>query len=106
MGDGHHHGHKDSFGSKDISKAILLVFRSEAILPLEIQLHSLRVALRESLTEEENVQVRLDELESLDEKRLEALQSLEIYQQRMENAFNRKIRLHSFKKGNLVHTPI
>ncbi|CAL8087446.1 unnamed protein product [Prunus armeniaca] len=56
-----------------------LVFGSEAILPLEVQLASLRVALQ--LTNpNENANVRLAELEALDEKRLAAQQRLEIYQ--------------------------
>ncbi|KAK3023354.1 hypothetical protein RJ639_042752 [Escallonia herrerae] len=82
---------------------------SEAVLPLEVQIPSLRVAIQESLTNEESVQIRLAELESLDEKRLIAQWSLEIYQQRMENAFNKRVVLRSFKKGDLVlivQTPI
>ncbi|CAL5395046.1 unnamed protein product [Camellia sinensis] len=49
------------------------------------------------------------ELETLDERRLYAQQNLEIYQQRMANAFNKRVRLRSFKKGDLVlmvRTPI
>ncbi|KAI5316649.1 hypothetical protein L3X38_036356 [Prunus dulcis] len=54
-----------------------LVFGSEAVLPLEVQLPSLRVALQ--LTNpDENANVRLAELEALDEKRLAAQQRLEI----------------------------
>ncbi|KAI5323353.1 hypothetical protein L3X38_032425 [Prunus dulcis] len=52
-----------------------LVFGSEAVLPLEVQLPSLRVALQ--LTNpDENANVRLAELEALDEKRLVAQQRL------------------------------
>ncbi|XP_020424450.1 uncharacterized protein LOC109950311 [Prunus persica] len=55
-----------------------LVFGSKAVLPLEVQLPS-RVALQ--LTNpNENANVRLAELEAVDEKRLAAQQRLEIYQ--------------------------
>ncbi len=64
-----------------------LVFGIKAVLPVEVQIPSLRVAIQESLTEEESAKVRLAELESLDEKRLTAQQSLEIYQRRMERNF-------------------
>ncbi|XP_070004795.1 uncharacterized protein LOC142163309 [Nicotiana tabacum] len=54
------------------------------------------------LTEEENARLRLEELESLDEKRLEAQQSLECYQARLSRAFNKKVRLRSFQVGDQV----
>ena len=54
-----------------------LVFRLEAVLALEMQFPTLRVAMQ--FTElGENTQVRLAELEALDEHRLMAQQRLEI----------------------------
>ncbi|KAI5342405.1 hypothetical protein L3X38_010280 [Prunus dulcis] len=67
-----------------------LVYSVEAVLLLESQLPSLRMAIQEGLTDEENVKLRLQELEALDEKRLEAQQRLECYQVRLSNAFNKK----------------
>ncbi|XP_070052713.1 uncharacterized protein [Nicotiana tomentosiformis] len=49
-----------------------LVYGVEAVLPLEQQIPSLWIAIQEGLTSEENAQLRLAELEALDEKRLEA----------------------------------
>ncbi|XP_060200762.1 uncharacterized protein LOC132629033 [Lycium barbarum] len=43
-----------------------------------------------------------EELEALDEKRLEAQQSLECYQARLSRAFNKKVRLRSFQVGDQV----
>ncbi|XP_020082102.1 uncharacterized protein K02A2.6-like [Ananas comosus] len=57
-----------------------LVFRTEAILPLEVELPSLRMAVQHEMTNEENIFLRLDELDSLDEVRLAAQQNLELYQ--------------------------
>ncbi|KAG9442418.1 hypothetical protein H6P81_018272 [Aristolochia fimbriata] len=79
-----------------------LVYGTGAVLPLEVQLPSLRIAVREGLTTEECAQLRLAKLESLDEQRLEAQQRLECYQSRMTRAFNKKVRLRSFQKGDLV----
>ncbi|XP_049356393.1 uncharacterized protein LOC125821006 [Solanum verrucosum] len=79
-----------------------LVFGTEAVLPLERQIPLLRLAIQEGLTEEENACLRLEELESLDEKRLEAQQSLECYQARLSRAFNKKVRLRSFQVGDQV----
>ncbi|XP_075473874.1 uncharacterized protein LOC142504919 [Primulina tabacum] len=68
-----------------------LVYGVEAVVPLEQQIPSLRMAVQEGLTEEENVRLRLEELEALDEKRLEAQQRLECYQARLSRAFNKKV---------------
>ncbi|KAL0395043.1 UNVERIFIED_CONTAM: hypothetical protein Slati_4470500 [Sesamum latifolium] len=79
-----------------------LVYGVEAVLPLEHQIPSLRIAIQEGLTEEENARLRLEELEALDEKRLEAQQRLECYQARLSKAFNKKVRPRSFQVGDLV----
>ena len=52
--------------------AFFLVYECEAVIPLEIQMSSLRVALTTKMTDEDNHQLRLQELEALDEKRLQA----------------------------------
>ena len=49
-----------------------LVYGCEAAIPLEIQMPSLRVALMTRMTKEDNDRLRLQELEALDEKRLQA----------------------------------
>uniref|UniRef100_A0A803LJ78 Uncharacterized protein n=1 Tax=Chenopodium quinoa TaxID=63459 RepID=A0A803LJ78_CHEQI len=59
-------------------------------------------AIQEELTEEENAKLRLAELEGLDEKRLEAQQSLECYHARLTRAFNKKVRVCSFQVGDTV----
>jgi hypothetical protein len=51
-----------------------LVFGGEEVLPLEVQIPSFRVAIQESLTEEESAIIRFAELETLDERRLQVQQ--------------------------------
>nr|XP_009592270.1 uncharacterized protein LOC104089138 [Nicotiana tomentosiformis] len=77
-----------------------LVYGVEAVLPLERQIPSLRLAIQEGLTDEENAWLRLGELKALDEKRLEAQPSLECYQACMSKYFNKKVRLRSFQVGD------
>ena len=74
----------------------------EAVLPLECQIPSLRIAIQEGLTGEENAKHRLQELEALDEKRLKAQQRLECYQARLSSAFNKRVKPQSFQVGDLV----
>lgn len=56
-----------------------LVFGSEVISPIELQLPSLRIS-SQLATPEENVKVRFAKLKALDEKRLAVQQMLEIHQ--------------------------
>ena len=51
---------------------------------------------------DENTQVRLAELEALDELRLMAQQRFEIYQAQMAGAFNKRVKFCSFDVGDLV----
>ncbi|KAL0458505.1 UNVERIFIED_CONTAM: hypothetical protein Slati_0477700 [Sesamum latifolium] len=76
-----------------------LVYDVEAVLPLESEILSLRIAIQEGLTVEDNTRLRLEELEALDEKRLEAQQQFQCYQARMTRAFNKP---RSFQVGDLV----
>src|ERR1051325_2764656 len=68
-----------------------LVFGVEAVLPLERELPSLRMAIQELLTTEENARLRLEELQALDEARLEAQQALECYQVRISKSFDKNV---------------
>jgi len=56
-----------------------LVYGCAAVIPLEIQIPSLRVALTTQMTDEDNHRLRLQELEALDEKRLQAQQHIRLY---------------------------
>ncbi|XP_075099327.1 uncharacterized protein LOC142176143 [Nicotiana tabacum] len=79
-----------------------LVYGVEAVLPLEQQIPTLRLAIQEGTTDEENAQLCLEELEALDEKRLESQQSLECYQAGVSRSFNKRVRLRSFQVGDEV----
>ena len=79
-----------------------LVYRCEVVLLLEIQIPSLRIALAAEMTDEEQHRLRLQELEALDDKRLQAQQQIELYQARISKAFNKKVRERIFKKDDLV----
>ena len=46
--------------------------------------------------------MRLQELEALDEKRLQAQLHIELYQAHISKAFNKKVKQRVFQKGDLV----
>ena len=63
---------------------------------------SLHVALATKMTEWDNDQLLLQELEALDEKRLQAQQRIKLYQARISKAFNKKVKERVFQIGDLV----
>ena len=62
----------------------------------------LRVTLATKMTKKDNDWLRLQELEALDEKRLQAQQHIELYQAWISKAFNKKVKERVFQKGDLV----
>ena len=82
-----------------------IVYGCEAVIPLEIQMLSLRVDLATKVTERDNDRLRLQELEALGEKRLQTQQRIELYQARISKAFNKKkIKERVFQIGDLILT--
>ena len=79
-----------------------LVYGCEAILSLEIQIPFLRVALTIEMTNEKKHRLRLQELEALDDKRLQAQQQIELYQTRIFRAFNETVKEQTLKKDDIV----
>ena len=64
----------------------------EAVLPIEVQIPSLRIMKDTYLTEDDWIQTRLDQLNLTDKKRLNAICHGQTYQKRMIKAFNKKVR--------------
>ena len=60
------------------------------------------MGVQEGLTTFDNVKLHLQELEALDEKRLETQQALECYPARMSKAFDKHAKPRSFQVGDLV----
>ena len=74
----------------------------EAILPIEVQIPSLRIIKEEDLDGDEWIQTRLDQLNLIDKKRLAAICHGQMYQKRMIKAFNKKIKHQVYQDGDLV----
>ena len=74
----------------------------DAVLPVEVEIPSLRVLMDAKLEETEWVQTRLDQLNLIEEKRLSAICHGQLYQRRIKKAFDKKIRPREFHAGDLV----
>ena len=79
-----------------------LVYGTEAVLPIEVEIPSLRILKDTQLEEAEWVKNRFEQLNLIEGKRLAAVCRGQLYQQRMMASFNKKVRPRIFKEGDLV----
>ena len=79
-----------------------LVYGQEAILPIELEVQSLRIALDERLGDLESLQTRFAKLEQLDEIRANALLVMEATQRRRKSYYDSKLKPKSFMPNDLV----
>ncbi|KAK5784106.1 hypothetical protein PVK06_038624 [Gossypium arboreum] len=83
-----------------------LVYGMEAVLPIEVEIPSLRVLMESKLEEAEWVQAQYDQLNLIEEKRLRAICHGQMYQKRMITAHDKKVRPREFHEGELVLSKI
>ncbi|XP_075105025.1 LOW QUALITY PROTEIN: uncharacterized protein LOC107765109 [Nicotiana tabacum] len=86
--------------NKNIKK--LMVYGTEAVIPAEVEIPSLRVIVEAGIDDDEWVKTRLEQLSLIDEKRLAAVCHGQLYQKRMAKAYNKKVRPLKFEVGQLV----
>ncbi|XP_070025151.1 uncharacterized protein [Nicotiana sylvestris] len=79
----------------------LLVYGTEAVIPAEVEISSLRI-VAEAEINDEWVKTRLEQLSLIDEKRLAAVCHGQLYQKRMARAYNKKVRPRKFEVGQMV----
>ena len=77
-----------------------LVYGMKAVLPIEIEMGSLRVTLEQQISETEWAQSRFDSL--LDERRLRATDHVQAYQRKMARAFKKRVKPRPLQRGDLV----
>ena len=74
----------------------------EVVLPVEIEVGSLRVALEHQIAETDWLRARNIQLNLLDEKRLRVVDHMHAYQRKMARAFKKRVKPRKFKKCDLV----
>ena len=84
--------YRTSFRTSTGATPYSLVYVMEAVLPVEIEMGSLRVALEQQISEAEWVQSRLDQLSLLDERRLRAVDHIQAYQRKMARSFKKWVK--------------
>ncbi|KAK5842268.1 hypothetical protein PVK06_004604 [Gossypium arboreum] len=79
-----------------------LVYGMEAMLPIEVEIPSLRILSKIKLDEAKWIQSRYDQLNLIEEKRLRAILHGQMYQKRMMRAYDKKVHPRKFQEGDLV----
>jgi transposase InsO family protein len=79
-----------------------LTYGMEALLPIELEVMTLRTATTMRLPLDESQHHRLLQLNELDELQLKAYQSIEVAQAQQKKAFDKKVKRREFEEGDLV----
>ena len=79
-----------------------LVYGHKAILPIELEVPSLRIAIEYRLGDIDSLQFRLSQLEKLDEIWAQALLTMEAIQKCKKSYYDSKLKLKVFKPNDLV----
>ena len=74
----------------------------EVVLPMEVEIPSIRVIMEAKLSEVEWCQNRYDQLNLIEDKCMAALCHGQLYLKRMKKAFDKKVKPRVFREGDLV----
>jgi len=96
------HGYRTSMRTSTRATPFSLVYGIEVVLLFEVEVPSLRILAESRLKESEWAQACFDQLNLIEGKRLAAMSHGCLYQRRVKNAFDKKVRPRKFNKGDLV----
>ncbi|KAK4716430.1 hypothetical protein R3W88_014768 [Solanum pinnatisectum] len=80
----------------------MLVYGSEAVIPAEVEIPTLRIIQEVGLDDAKWIHSRHEQLMLIDEKRMDTVFHGQLYQNRMTKAFNKKVKPRQFAPGQLV----
>ena len=96
------HGYRTSVRTSTGATLFSLVYGMEVVLPFEVEVPSLRILAESGLKESERAQAHFDLLNLIEGKHLAAMSHKRLYQKRVKNTFDKKVRSHRFSEGDLV----
>lgn len=91
------HGYHNSVRTSTRATSFSLVYGMDAVLPIEVEIPSLRILMNVNLDEVGWIQARLDQLNLINEKRLASIFHSQFYQKQLKRAFDRKIHPRDLK---------
>ena len=96
------HAYRTAIRTSTGATLYTLVYGMEAVMPLEVEIPSLRVLVDSELEEVEWAKVRYEQLNLISEKRIAAICHHQLYQRRMAKSYDKKVRPRGFHEGDLV----
>ncbi|XP_015169543.1 uncharacterized protein K02A2.6-like [Solanum tuberosum] len=88
--------------NKNIKRILRKMIDNYKLIPAEVEIPSLRIIQEAGLSDAEWVRDRYEQLTLIDEKIMSVVCHVQLYQQRMTHAFNKKVRVRTFEVGQLV----
>ncbi|KAM1620536.1 hypothetical protein ACFXTN_017502 [Malus domestica] len=76
-----------------------LTFRQDAVIPMEINVSSVRIHNQFGLHSEEYVQAMCQEIEDLNVAKIKALNKIRERKEAVARAYNKRVKLKNFKEG-------
>lgn len=83
-----------------------LAYRHEAMLPIEVNIGSIKIAKQEGLTIADYHGAIIDNIEDIIEVRIKALEEMERNKRKVAKAYNKKVRAKFFQVNELVRKTI
>ncbi|XP_070050792.1 uncharacterized protein [Nicotiana tomentosiformis] len=95
-------GYRTTVRTSTGETSYLLVYGTEAVIPAEVEIPSLRIIQEAELSYAEWIRSRYEQLALIDGKRMNAVCHGKLYQNRMSRAFNERVTPRQFPPGQLV----
>ncbi|XP_055830862.1 uncharacterized protein LOC129899887 [Solanum dulcamara] len=80
----------------------MLVYGSEVVISIKVEIPSLRIIQEIGFDDAEWICNKIEQLMFIDEKRMDVVCHGQLYQNRMDKAFNKKVKHRQFTPGQLV----
>ena len=94
-------GYRTSIQASTRATPYSLVYDSEAVLPIEVEIQCLRVLVEIKVLEEDWAKEKYEQLDLIDEKGVMAQYHAQGYQKRIARAFSKKVKPRNLKEGDL-----
>ena len=95
-------GYKTSIRVSTGATPYSLVYGSEVVLPIEVEVQSLRMLVETKVLEEDWAKVRYEQLALIDEKKARAQYHAQGFQKSIARTFNKKVKPKNLKEEDLV----
>jgi hypothetical protein len=79
-----------------------LVYSQKAVMPVEVNLQTCRVAKQEALSAGEYAEAMMDRIDEAPEGRFRASEEIEKEKLRMARAYNKRVKRKSFQVGEII----